>query len=371
LRQVNLHPPVQLVPGLTGFSLTYDIANDSGGVVKLQEINITPETRSSANPGTSYGAEIDLVPDTEFFTNNPRQVMNIRRVNVNIWDESGSPVNLTSDKNVELAQTSRMAVRGYKGDWGCTDDGDCALCQICTSGACVPGCRNDSQAGPGQICEGGQCTDGCRDDFGCLTGEICKDEECKLGCRVDTDCGFCQVCGVDDVCVKKEPEACRGKETWNYPACRCDLPCSEGGECDGDLCDQPDGCGGSPCADGGYSCGAEAACQFTKSGNKYEIQCSTEDSTCSASGGGCVINYSAPGQTNYNTRQTLGPSNYNENRGGGNSIPATQDVHETYLHFGVSAPIPEYYLVQILNTATGAVSYIKIYTNTGGLQTNY
>jgi len=111
MRQVNFRPAVQLIPGVLGFQLTYELIDKTAG--GIQEINIAPGTRGSRQAGTKYSIDVDVQNNKEYFDDNPRRTIDIRRVNVNIWADSVSPAIQGGDKNVLLDQTARIALRGY------------------------------------------------------------------------------------------------------------------------------------------------------------------------------------------------------------------------------------------------------------------
>ena len=114
MRQVNLHRPEPVVPGVSGFKITYDVADAANGIIS--EIDISGATLGSKVAGTSYSANAaELISDANYFENDPTQVMNIRRVNIALTDESGTTVFSGNDQKVALAQTSRITVRGYSG----------------------------------------------------------------------------------------------------------------------------------------------------------------------------------------------------------------------------------------------------------------
>jgi hypothetical protein len=235
-----MHPPVQLIPGVTGFSITYDIVDNSGGGSgpTFREIDVSlPGTKTSASSGTSYGVQSELRKDTSYFTNNPAQVMNIRRANINIWDESGTPVVPGTDKSVLLAQTSRVTVRGYTGDLGCQDDDDCPSvcdvdnntcvdclkdsdctdCFMCIDKSCIPdpccNCTGTCVGEPGSLNR--RCVE-CAQDDDCPAG-VCVAERC-VECRTQSDCPIAGNVCVNNSCCSMDPCAenrCPGVDPRN------------------------------------------------------------------------------------------------------------------------------------------------------------
>ena len=112
MRQINFRPAVQLIPGVLGFQLTYELIDKTGGS-GIQEINVAPGTRGSRQTGTKYSIDVDVQNDKQYFDDNPRRTTDIRRVNINIWADSMSAAIQGNDKHVLLDQTARVALRGY------------------------------------------------------------------------------------------------------------------------------------------------------------------------------------------------------------------------------------------------------------------
>jgi hypothetical protein len=112
MRQVNLHEPVQLIPGVTGLNFTYDVV-DPAVAPTISEIDISGG--GGSRPADYFSGNPNLVNEQDYFEKKPEQVMYIRMVNIVVWDESGTPITPGGDQRVALNQTGRVAVRGYTG----------------------------------------------------------------------------------------------------------------------------------------------------------------------------------------------------------------------------------------------------------------
>lgn len=113
MRQVNLKPATQLIPGVTGFKLTYDVVDNSTGTPTIKEVDISGGTGSRTDKTTAYSGQVTLL-DADYFTVDPARVMDILRVNINVENKSGK-INPGSNRRVALDQTARVTVRQYSG----------------------------------------------------------------------------------------------------------------------------------------------------------------------------------------------------------------------------------------------------------------
>jgi len=231
MRQVNFRQPVQLIPGVMGFQLTYDMIDTSGGGVPFQQVNIAKDTRGSRQAGTKYSiSAVDLHSDNAFFDTHPEKTIDIRRVNINIWADSTSPAAPGNNTQVLLDQTARIALRGY-GDF--LDDDECAVDAYAEDCPCAL-LREALLAGDATydelLAEG--CPDFCADAMKAEEAE--RESIIEMGCPdpCDKDVWFagcpCAVtlqdvkdgkATVDDLAAQGCPDLCEGDPF--YEICPC------------------------------------------------------------------------------------------------------------------------------------------------------
>jgi len=217
---------------------------------------------------------------------------------------------------------------GYKNAQGdcvaCLTNAQCGPCEDCVNGECVskcapglicdgteckcpPGtkynpatgkcdsieCSKDSECAACETCVGGQCVPiVCPDGYKCVDGECikwpCKDVKCSNG----ADCG--EGCG----CVNGECIPCyllncdTSADVSLYPACAGALGC----ECNGTKCEPVDNCGqycdgSTPCLDTNCTCYNNECvscknfpCDPDQCSDKYNCGCVNGD--CEGGGGG-------------------------------------------------------------------------------------
>ncbi len=139
----------------------------------------------------------------------------------------------------------------------CTAAGRCGLAEdgsalVCTDDVCArPGCTTGEL---GCMCDAGECTGGavCRDD-------VCRPNDCPAG-DTGCPCGAGNTCDApDDACQSGtcQPEGC----TAGTLACACVAgECNGVLECAGNVCIEPRGGDGQPCA-AGDRCDPGLACE--------------------------------------------------------------------------------------------------------------
>ena len=185
----------------------------------------------------------------------------------------------------------------------CDFNDDCAECETCVNGVCVP-----IICPPGKVCVNGTCVDRCpcpvgfycldggcipcegSCDTGCISpcvcdteNDICIENKCQGPCTNGAECG--DGCGcLDGQCVSCFEISCTGTDCENALGCECDgnncVP-SDSSDCSQTNCDTFTDCGvGCTCYEGTCVPCDSFMCSPTN-------ECGTQDG-CECAGGDCV-----------------------------------------------------------------------------------
>jgi Cys-rich repeat protein len=167
----------------------------------------------------------------------------------------------------------------------CRHDADCGPGALCDRGTCVvaPECAVDADCVPSELCSDASCVprpacagdDECPSDQFCTDGLYCAD---IIACAGDDTCPAGMWCGLDGLCARPAPGACRA-----------DVDCGGAELCIEDFCRDP-----ADVCQFDYQCGLSAggdarACV----NNGCDAHCDV-DADCQSSGTSCLGGYCVP-----------------------------------------------------------------------------